>query len=194
MKIFKIFILTVSFLGIYFINSCNNNPADDNSKQAPCDNSQTGQWISLGLENESITSIAIDPNNESIIYTGSSSDFSAGTPGRLFKSTDCGKTWNMLLSGSGAKFNAIVIDPIKPNIVYAIPHSIIKSTDGGLTWNDISNNIHIDNETRVSSLTIDPNNSNIMYAGTGGFFGGGLYKSTDAGNNWFWIGDSLRGR
>jgi photosystem II stability/assembly factor-like uncharacterized protein len=174
------------FCGIYFLSSCKNNPINDGGS------TQVGEWQYLGLGNESITSIAIDPSNENIIYAGSSSDFSSGTSGKLFRSTDGGKSWDILISGSNARFNAIIIDPINTSTVYAANGSIIKSVNAGLTWTDITGGIHTDNDTRAYALAMDPKNSNVLYAGTGGFFGGGLYKSTDAGKDWFWTGDSLK--
>jgi len=152
----------------------------DPSLVTPCD-APINQWQSLGLGNESITAIEVDPCNPQTIYAGSSSDFSAGTPGRLFRSTDCGRTWDTLLVGSGAKFRAIVLDPSNPQIIYTLPHAIVKSTDAGKSWRQITNGMRIDPETRAQSLVMDPTNPNILYAGTGGFFGGSLYKSVDGG-------------
>jgi photosystem II stability/assembly factor-like uncharacterized protein len=187
MKASAIIFYIFCFLGIYFLNSCKSNPINDGG------NAQIGEWQSLGLENESITSIAIDPNDENIIYAGSSSDFSSGTSGKLFKSTDSGESWNLLISTSDARFNEIIIDPLNTNILYVANGSILKSIDAGLNFSDITGNIQTNYETKAYVLTIDQKNPNILFAGTGGFFGGGLYKSIDAGNNWSWIGDSLKG-
>jgi len=164
---------------------------EDHSTQPPlreCDPSLVtscdapiNKWQFLGLGNESISAIEIEPCNPQTIYVGSSSDFSAGTPGRLFRSTDCGRTWDTLLVGSGAKFRAIVLDPSNPQIIYTLPHAIVKSTDAGKSWRQITNGMRIDPETRAQSLVMDPTNPNILYAGTGGFFGGSLYKSVDGG-------------
>jgi hypothetical protein len=148
-------------------------------------------WTFLGLENETVTAIAVDPVFPKIIYAGTASDFSAGIDGKLFKSTDCGNTWDTLLIGGS--FREILIDPTNRNIIYALPGSIIKSEDAGKTWQTIINGIQIDPERRVQSLAIDPQNTNILYAGTGGFYGGTMYKSVNGGMHWNEIGDdSLR--
>jgi photosystem II stability/assembly factor-like uncharacterized protein len=84
----------------------------------------------------------------------------------------------------GGSYTAILLDPTNPEIVYALPGSIRKSYDGGRTWQTIMNGIQPLLDTRVSSLAIDPNNPNVLYAGLGGFFGGPLYKSVDGGANW----------
>ena len=140
------------------------------------------QWRYLGLENEIVTAIAVDPIDPKIIYVGTRYGFSAGILGKLFKSTDGGTTWDTLFIGGG--YRDLLIDPLNHNILYASPGAIIKSEDGGQTWKPIINGIHLDFETRVQSLAMNPKNSNVLYAGTGGFFGGNLYKSYDGGLHW----------
>jgi hypothetical protein len=150
------------------------------------DNDSIGVWKFLGLENETVTAIAVHPQKPNIIFAGTGKDFSAGIPGRLYRSVDCGNTWQVLFEGVGysQSVSQVVFDPKNSNIVYAIPHPLLKSTDGGNTWKDVSNGIKLDWETRVSQIAIDPTNSKIIYAGTGGFFGGSLYKSTDGSTTW----------
>jgi|CZKP01.1.fsa_nt_gi hypothetical protein len=150
-------------------------------------------WAFLGLKNESISSIVVDPTNANIIYAGSSYDFSSGTPGRLFKSTNRGKTWDTLTTNYGAQFLGLVIDPRNHEIIHAAWWGLIKSYDGGTTWQDEGNGIIVTpGETHVCALIMDPNNSNVLYAGTAGPMAGYLYKSTDAGANWKALGnDSL---
>ncbi len=179
----KIFIV-ICFAILLPIMQCKDKTTNPDTKEPACPGI-IGQWQFLGLENETITSIAIHPNDERIIYAGSMYDFSAGHMGKLFKSTDCGQNWDTLIVGQPLfSYLDIVIDPVNPEIIYAIPFPILKSTDSGKTWNQITNGIRINWETRVASFVIDPQNPNILYAGTGGFYGGTLYKSTDAGTNW----------
>jgi len=169
---------------VIIIVSANQIACDDKGtgpKLLPCDGPR-GQWQLLGLEDETITAIAVHPVDQKVIYAGSQFDFSAGWQGKLFKSTDCGKTWKTLLIGGS--YRAILLDPLNPDIVYAIPGSLIKSMDAGITWKTVANGIKLDLETRVSCLAIDPQNPNTLYAGTGGFLGGSLYKSNDGGLSW----------
>ena len=142
----------------------------------------TEQWRFLGLENEIVTAIAVDPLNPLIIYAGTKSDFSAGINGKLFKSMDGGVTWDTLLVGGSYK--SILIDPLNHDIIYAMPFSLIKSEDGGQTWQSIIDGISLDWETRVQSLAMNPKNTKVLYAGTGGFYTGNLYKSSDGGLHW----------
>ncbi|MGC2297468.1 MAG: hypothetical protein WA476_01610, partial [Acidobacteriaceae bacterium] len=67
---------------------------------------------------------------------------------------------------------------------------IWKTTSAGVTWFPI-----FDQETSVDSIgaiQVAPSNPNIVYAGAGdpigGSLGNGMWKSTDAGNNWQHIG------
>ena len=151
---------------------------------------QAEEWKCLGLENETVTAIAIDSIDPNIIYAGTTDDFSAGIYGKLFKSIDGGINWDTLLLGG--KYRSIIIDPTNHNVVYAVWGGIVKSYDGGETWQNSMNGIYIDYETRVQSLAINPKNPNVLYAGTGGFFGGTMYKSYDGGLHWNEIGaDSL---
>ncbi|MDR3627830.1 MAG: hypothetical protein P4L45_13395, partial [Ignavibacteriaceae bacterium] len=85
----------------------------------------------IGLKNETITAIGLDPTNENVIYAGSRYNFSYGTPGRLFKSTDGGKTWDTLIVNYGALFMEIIVDPKNTAVIYAAPWGVIKSSDGG---------------------------------------------------------------
>lgn len=145
-----------------------------------------GVWKFLGLENETVTAIAVHPQKPNIIFAGTGKDFSAGVPGRLYRSDDCGKSWQVLFEGIGysQSVSQVIFDPNNSNIVYAIPHPLLKSIDGGNTWKEVSNGIRLDWETRILQIAFDPTNSNIIYAGTTGFFGGSLYKSTNGGLSW----------
>ena len=152
---------------------------------------QEEQWHILGLGDETVTAIAVDPINTNVIYAGTLYDYSAGINGKLFKSINGGTTWDTLLVGGG--YSEILIDPLNTNIIYALPGGIIRSEDGGTTWQSIMDGIYLDAETRLRSLAMNPKNSNVLYAGTAGFYLGNLYKSYDGGLHWNAIGDdSLR--
>lgn len=148
----------------------------------PCPDITSDRWISLGLENESVTAIAVHPCNPGIIYAGTQFRFSDGVQGKLFKTTDCGASWDTLVVGGS--YRTIQLNPGNPDVMYAVNGGILKSSDAGASWERADEGIHIDTETRVASLAITPQNACQLYAGTGGSFGGDLYKSTDAGASW----------
>ena len=81
------------------------------------------------------------------------------------------------------------IDPNDPNILFASDNwaGVHKSTDGGATW--VPKNTGIASRNGPSGdgipifcLTIDPNNTDIVWCGT--FATTGVYRSTDKGEHW----------
>lgn len=109
--------------------------------------------------------------------------------------------WNEVGPGNiGGRTRAIVFDPVNPDIMYAggVAGGVFKSTDAGASWNptdDFMLNL------AISTLAIDPNNGNVLYAGTGEGFGTGspfvrglgIFKSTDAGATWNQLAGTVSG-
>jgi len=156
---------------------------------------------------QSIGAIAVAPSNPNTIYVGSGEglhrpDLSVGNG--IYKSTDAGKTWTHLGLRDGFQIPALAVDPRDPNKVFAAvlghpygpneERGLFRSADGGQTWQKA---IYKDENTGASDVEIDPSNPDVIYAsmwearegpwednnefnGTGG----GLFKSTDAGNTW----------
>lgn len=94
----------------------------------------------------------------------------------------------------GGRVNTIAVHPQNEQIIY-IGYSqggIFKTSDGGKNWTPI-----FDKQTNLSigDIEIDPHNPNTLYVGTGdpniGYYsqiGNGLWKSTDAGATWVFMG------
>ena len=79
--------------------------------------------------------------------------------------------------------------PDNPDVMYVTDAKagVSKSTDGGQTWVPKNNGITTrggtaSDEIPVFCLTIDPNNYDVIWAGT--LFQRGFWKSTDAGETW----------
>jgi hypothetical protein len=94
----------------------------------------------------------------------------------------------------GGRISDIEFNPKNPNIVYAAAATggLFKSTDMGLTWFPI-----LDDASNLNGgdIGIDPLHPDTVYFGTGepngghnNFPGGGIYKTTDGGNSWQFIG------
>ncbi len=74
---------------------------------------------------------------------------------------------------------------------------VFRTIDGGLNWNSVFDDF---GSLAIGSITVDPNNNNIIYVGTGdrnfgggSFMGNGFYKSVDFGETWVNIGLSQAG-
>ena len=94
----------------------------------------------------------------------------------------------------GARVTDLAVHPTSTNVVYAAMASggVFKSTNGGINWIPIFDEQAV---LTIGDLAIDPNNHSTIYVGTGeansssfSWFGEGLYKSTDAGVTWSYIG------
>lgn len=94
----------------------------------------------------------------------------------------------------GARVNAVSIDPSNPDIIL-IGYStggIWKTSNGGIDWHPVFDD---QLELAIGSITFDPNNTSVVYAGTGDgnipggvFTGNGIFKSIDGGETWTYLG------
>jgi photosystem II stability/assembly factor-like uncharacterized protein len=154
----------------------------------------------------SIGDIEVAPSNPDVIYAGSGEglqrpDLSVGDG--IYKSTDAGKTWINTGLKDAQQIGGIAIDPKDENKVFvaALGHpygpnterGVYQTIDGGKTWDRV---LYKDENTGAIQVTIDPKNSNIIYADmwasrqgpweNGQWQGpeSGLFKSTDGGATW----------
>lgn len=112
----------------------------------------------------------------------------------VYKTTNGGTTWSNLGNHGGTTYGYwctyIAVDPTDPNIVFAAGISVEKSTDGGATWTAITTgtNWEIDRlHPDQHALVYDPTDHTKIYAGNDG----GVYYSTNSGNNWKKVSDGL---
>jgi photosystem II stability/assembly factor-like uncharacterized protein len=94
----------------------------------------------------------------------------------------------------GGRITDVEIPPDDMNTIYlgASTGGVLKSTDFGQSWVNLFGSVPV---VSVGDIAIDPNNKSTIYVGTGeansssfSFWGNGMYKSTDAGQNWQHIG------
>lgn len=108
-------------------------------------------------------------------------------------------TWPTQWGINSGRVRALAIHPTDPNTVYIGPAAggIWKTTDGGSTWQDVGGSLA---SLTYGAIDIDPNNTNIVYAGAGesirywsaiSYSGKGLYKSTNAGGTWTQITNGI---
>ncbi|HZH98061.1 MAG TPA: hypothetical protein VEX38_03745, partial [Fimbriimonadaceae bacterium] len=93
-------------------------------------------------------------------------------------------------SNVGGRTRSIVIDPRNTDRIFAggVGGGIWRSTDGGQSWSPVNDQME---SLAIACLTMDPQNPDVIYAGTGeGFFnsdaisGRGIWKTTDGGQTW----------
>ncbi|MFQ5409043.1 MAG: WD40/YVTN/BNR-like repeat-containing protein, partial [Anaerolineales bacterium] len=137
------------------------------------------------LELISSSAAPLEPESEPPVETQApvGGQPSSGLP--AFQSTP----WVYTGGPSGGLGYDIRMDPRNPDVMYVTDAwaGAFKSTDGGATWAPINNGITArvgpsNDGFPVFSLTIDPNNPDTLWAGTQ--FGGGVFRSDDAGANW----------
>jgi photosystem II stability/assembly factor-like uncharacterized protein len=96
----------------------------------------------------------------------------------------------------GGRVNAIAINPYNPNTVFigAANGGVWKTTDAGNTFIPLTDQMQ---SVSMGSLAIDPNDTNIIFAGTGelpgtldSYAGYGMLRSTDGGKTWSDVGPS----
>jgi hypothetical protein len=185
--------LTIMIIGVFFTGclmvSCAIFGSDDHfsvdiDPDFECTNASAGTWSYLGIPEEIILSIAINPLNAGHILAGTSGNFSAGTQGKIFMSTDCGENWQQVWEGG--TIHEIHFDTKSPNVVYANPHGMIRSTNWGKSWSDRSNGLteYLSFTSSVNTFAIDPEQPRRLYAGTQDRGLGQIFYSDNGGRRW----------
>jgi photosystem II stability/assembly factor-like uncharacterized protein len=94
----------------------------------------------------------------------------------------------------GGRISDIEWNPSDINVLYAgaATGGVFKSTDGGLTWLPVADDVA---NLNVGDLAVDPLNPETVWLGTGepngghnNFAGGGVYRSTNGGATWDFMG------
>jgi photosystem II stability/assembly factor-like uncharacterized protein len=128
------------------------------------------KWQNVGLKNShTIARIVVDPKKSDVAYVATMGNLWAdGGERGLFKTTDAGKTWKLVLKAAaphdaGTGCGDVMIDPTNAETVYATLYARRRTP-----W----------------SFSSGP-------SVTGGEDVGGIFKSTDGGTTWKKLGDGL---
>lgn len=137
-----------------------------------------GTWVTNGPFGigSYVDSVAIHPQNQSLMYAGS-------VDGGLYRSSNGGSTWTPSNTGlTASRVSAIVIHPSSPTILFAgtATAGVFRSQDSGTTWTPA--NTGLPSGFYVWSLAISRQSPNTLFAG--GYGETNLYRSTDGGNTW----------
>lgn len=152
----------------------------------------------------SVGSLSVAASDANVIYVGGGEGNIRGNvqPGAgLYVSTDAGKTWAHTLELRGA-IGDIEVDPYVAETAFAAvlgnpfksnpERGVYRTTDAGQTWEQV---LKVDADTGASDISIDANNTRIVWAGTwqarrtpwgltSGGPGSGLWRSADGGDTW----------
>ncbi|MCE1166351.1 MAG: T9SS type A sorting domain-containing protein [Bacteroidetes bacterium] len=137
--------------------------------------------------NARIYTLAINPQNQNIMYLGS---LDSG----VYKTTNGGTVWAPCNSGmTYGKVQCLAVSPSNPNIIFAGTDSlggwttsgVYKSTDAGASWTLVSADIY---DTKgIQAIVVHPTNPNIVWCGVFNAIAAstvGIWKSTNGGVNW----------
>jgi len=179
-------------------------------------------WTHMGLaESEHLTKIVVHPKDPNTVFVASEGPlWSPGGDRGLYKSTDGGATWKLILDGGdepgadvpGNEYtgvNDFILHPTNPDVMWASTHQhfrntaalinggplsgIHKSTDGGETWRKVSKGLPEEDMGKIG-LAVSPFDPNIVYATVElAWREGGFYRSTDGGESWEKRSDYLSG-
>jgi photosystem II stability/assembly factor-like uncharacterized protein len=160
-------------------------------------------------------SVAVSPSDPNVVWagTGEANIFRSSQAGcGVFKSTDAGKTWQLMGLADTYTIARIVIHPKNPDIVYVAAsghewtfnseRGVFKTTDGGKTWQKV---LFVNDRSGAIDLVMDPTDNELLYAATwqrirlrwndprntADYTGSGIHKSTDGGKTWKQINTGL---
>ena len=140
----------------------------------------TGKWDRTGPPGSLIVNLAEDVNSPGTVYAGAN----FGNAGGIWKSTDFGVTWNVVLTNTRldgeAASDIAVVDGGRTIMAAGVGGVFIKSTDRGVTWTQ---------RTTIpwgtNAMAVSPNNSSIVYASLEtNSFASTVVKSVDGGGTW----------
>jgi photosystem II stability/assembly factor-like uncharacterized protein len=160
-------------------------------------------WSKIGLEKaDAITNIEVHPSNADIVFVAAMGNPFQSNPERgIYRSTDGGKTWKLVLSKDDKTGGMCVrIDVKNPRVVYATlweayrngyslssggkGSGLYKSTDGGDTWVCLNEKpgmpVGILGKTGIAVSPVNPDRLYALIENEKG----GLYRSDDAGGHW----------
>jgi len=143
-------------------------------------------WTKVGLDDSAaIGRIAVDPTNSDRVFVAASGHIARSVHDRgLYRTTDGGKTWQLVLAPPNATTGAVdvAINPQNPQIVYAslwdhvrnngrrtfggVGSGLFRSKDGGDTWERLENIVDPlpSYDTAQSGLKSDPTLGRIGFA------------------------------
>ena len=161
---------------------------------------------------QSIGALALDPNDPETLWVGTGESWtrnSVSIGNGVYRSRDGGSTWEHLGLPETERITKILVHPKDSDTVFVCApgklwsdsrdRGLYRTRDGGETWQQVLAGPNA--STGCSGVTMDPENPDVMFAGTWDFrrkgwtfrsggegptvtSGSGLYRSTDGGSTW----------
>lgn len=132
-------------------------------------------WVLSGLVNQTIWTVAINPQNSQILYSGTDEN-------GLYKSTNAGSGWFHSQRGlTNISATGVVSLKGDANTLYVstLGQGVLKTNDYGNTWNEYNSNL---GDRSIHALIQHPTNTNLVYALSDT---SGLYSTNiSIGNGW----------
>lgn len=148
----------------------------------------TWNLASSGLPTEDVSALAVHHGNSDILHAD------VGVRGDIFASEDGANSWRKVGNCGvfGSLRSRLYSAPDNDMVLYGVfsAGGLIRSTNGGMSWQACDGGLPKSDDERIGayviSLAIDPLNSRVIYAGTGGWVGQGhgVYKTVDGGDSW----------
>jgi photosystem II stability/assembly factor-like uncharacterized protein len=161
--------------------------------------------VSDSVEVSAVGAVSLAPSNPDIVWmgTGDQANARSSYSGKgVFKSTDAGKTWQLMGLTDSHHIARIVIHPTNSDVVYvaAMGHlfsrnegrGVFRTRDGGRTWEKV---LYVDDGTGAIDLVINRKSPETLYAAMYekhrtpwhlilGGPGTAVYRTDDAGAHW----------
>ncbi len=162
---------------------------------------------------QAIGALAVAPSAPAIVWAGTGEAWTIRdadvTGDGVYKSVDGGRTWTHMGLENAGRIGRIVVHPWDPDIVYVCAlgrttapqqeRGVYRTTDGGRSWQRV---LFVDANTGCSGLAMEPNDPQVLYAGTwqismrpwaekSGGAGSGVWMSRDGGTTWKRLADGL---
>lgn len=165
---------------------------------------ETNPLLSGGLAFETLGELTAEVDQVTLTPLEAGDTQSADTTTEVVTSTSGSpayqnKTWIYTGGPIGGLGYDIRMDPRNPEVMYVTDAwaGAFKSIDGGQNWFPINSGITArvgpsNDGIPVFSLTLDPNNPDTLWAGTQ--FGGGVFRSDDAGKTWRSLSNGIQER